>query len=120
MTRQSAFDDVETGLQDLAQTRRLRELTEEEREKRLRDIERVRGRYDMPRPIKEGVAQLADTYRISHSTAAAILLAYALHQLSEQAIDFDNVDRRPSDSPRFNYQVDDTFVIQVLEGDEEL
>lgn len=120
MTRQSAFDDVETGLQDLAQTRRLRELTEEERKKRLRDIERVRGRYDMPRPIKEGVAQLADTYGISHSMAAAILLAHALHKLSEQAIDFDHVDRRPSDSPKYDYQVEDAFILQVLEGSAEL
>lgn len=120
MSRQSAFDDVETGLEDLAQSRKLRELTETEREKRLRDIQRVRGRYDMPRAIKEGVAQLADKYGISHSMAAATLLAHALCELSEQCIDFTKVPRNPSESPQYNYRVEDAYILKVLEGSESL
>ena len=120
MNRQSAFDDVETGLQDLAQSKRIRHMTEEERHKREKDMQRVRGRYDMPRLIKEQVAQLADHYETSHSMAAATLLAHALHALSEQQINFDNVTREPSTSPRYGYVIPDDFILGVLNGEEEL
>ena len=120
MSRQSAFNDVEQGIEDLAQSKKLRGMSEDERKEHKRQIERVRGRYDMPRAIKDGVARIADKEGISHSMAAALLLADNLRRLENEEISLYGIDKTSSESPKYDWTIPDEQIIKVLEGKKKL
>lgn len=95
--------DVKAWLDEAAENRSA--LTEKQR----RDRERVRGRYDMPRWLKEAVDEAADVYETSASQMAATLLAWALKDLNEGDGELRKViegNRALSRSLRFRYDLE--------------
>jgi hypothetical protein len=120
VNRQSAFDDVEKGIEDLAQSKKIREMSEDERKRRKKDMERVRGRYDMPRAVKDGVAEIANQIGVSHSSVAALLLAESLRRLRNDEISLYKIDKDPSESPKYDFSIPDDEVLKVLEGKKKL
>lgn len=82
--------------------------------------ERARGRYDMPRPVKEEVARIANGMNISHSMIAAVLLADSLRRLRDGEISLDEVDKLPSDSPKYGWVIPYEEILKVLDGEREL
>lgn len=82
--------------------------------------ERVRGRYDMPWLVKKHVASIAELQGISHSMAAALLLAYALNRYIAGEISFKSIRREPSESPKYTYNIPNVEIVQVLQGEKKL
>lgn len=71
------------------------------------NIER-RGRralYDLPPDLIRCISQLAETYRLTNSMVAGVLLIHGLRDIQGGTLDLGKF-RMPSDSPRYDFRVD--------------
>jgi len=72
-----------------------------------RNIER-RGRralYDLPPDLIRHISLLAETYRLTNSMVAGVLLIHGLRDIQDGALDLGTL-RMPSDSPRYDFRID--------------
>jgi len=115
--RRSAIDgEVDAALADLAQIDRTRHMSQKERDRLQKQLERVDAHYDVPRAVKDAIVQLGDNLGTSASAVARVLLAYGLRQYKEGAIDFYRVNKSPSVSPKYDYQIEDQEILAILAG----
>lgn len=118
--RQAVGSDAQAAIEDLERKARQRHLSPEERARRQREAQRVRGRYDIPKGVKDRVEVIADQYGISASAAAGALLAYALNHYNEGDISLHNLHKQPSPSPLYDFKVESDEIVNVLEGRRDL
>jgi hypothetical protein len=72
-----------------------------------RNIER-RGRralYDLPPDLIRHISLLAETYRLTNSMVAGVLLIHGLRDIQDGSLDLGTL-RIPSDSPRYDFRID--------------
>lgn len=115
--RRSAIDgEVDAALTDLAKIDKTRRMSATERDRLRKQVERVDAHYDVPRAIKDAVSELGDRLGTSASAVARVLLAYGLQQYAAGEIDFYNVRKNPSVSPKYDYQIEDEEILAILSG----
>lgn len=107
---------MDAALTDLAHIDKSRHLSPKERDRLQKQVERVDAHYDVPRAVKDAVAELGDRLGTSASAVARVLLAYGLHQYAAGEIDFYNVRKNPSVSPKYDYQIEDKEILAILSG----
>ncbi len=118
--RQALGSDAQAAIEDLQKTVEQRHLTAEERARRQREAERVRGRYDIPKGVKDRVEAIARDYGISASAAAGALLAHALNRYNAGDISLNNLQKQLSPSPLYDFKVETDEIVNVLEGRRDL
>ena len=86
-------------------------LPPKERRKKAREREKMRRRqpgratYDLPKKLKDRIAEIADDHQVPISQVAAVLLSYGLKALEQGEIELDNYKKEPSLSPRYEYNL---------------
>lgn len=114
--RQATGEDARAALEDLERLGEERHLSKKERERRRREAERVRGRYDIPRAVKEGIEEIASAQGVSASAVAGAFLADSLRRYRDEQITLHRLKMTPSPSPLYDFKVEETEVLDVLEG----
>jgi hypothetical protein len=83
-------------------------LSPKERSKKAREREKMRRRkerratYDLPKKIKERIAEIANQHQVPISQVAALLLSHGLNALDSGELNLDDYkDTQPSSSPRY-------------------
>lgn len=117
----SSWDDlIETTLDEVTtadaqaateagkQAQMERGLTKKQRKEKARQAARVRVFYDVPDWVRDAIQEQAELERTSASSLAAALLAEGLWALRAGKVD---LQKRPSDSPRFDW------IVEVRERD---
>jgi len=64
-----------------------------------------RALYDLPPDLIKRISQIAETYRLTNSMVAGVLLIHGLREIEDGKLDLREL-RLPSDSPRYDYRVD--------------
>jgi len=118
--RQAVGTDAQAAIEDLEKQAQQRHLSPEERARRQQQAQRVRGRYDIPKAIKDQVETIGKQYGISASAAAGALLGYALNLYNAGDISLDNLDKELSPSPLYDFKVESEEIVNVLEGRRDL
>lgn len=112
--RQATGDDARAALKDLERLDEERRLSKAERERRKREAERVRGRYDIPRAVKEGIEEIADALGVSASAVAGAFLADSLRRYRAGESTFQHLEKTPSPSPLYDFKVEEEEILKVL------
>lgn len=114
--RQAVGKDARTALEDLQRLEKERHLSKEERERKKREAERVRGRYDIPRAVKEGIEEIANTLGLSASAVAGAFLADSLRRYRDGESTLQTLKKVPSPSPLYDFKVEESEILKVLHG----
>lgn len=112
--------EVDAALQDLEAIDKARGMTADERQRLKRQLERVDAHYDVPRALKDTITQLGEELGTSASAVARVMLAHALRQYEDGELDFHKVHKKPSISPKYDYQIEDEEVLAILSGERNL
>ncbi len=114
--RRSAIDPAVASLVTEGERRqRRRRLPRAQQVKARRDAARQRTIYDIPGEVAQAVAQVAKEEGISASAVAALLLAEGLRRLEKEEISLHGL-KKPSQSPKYDWQVPAGVILEVLEG----
>ena len=100
--------DAQSAVQAGKQAQAERGLTKKQRKEKARQAARVRVFYDVPDWLRDAIQAQAEAERTSASSLAAALLAEGLWALRAGKVD---LQKRPSDSPRFDW------IVEVRERD---
>lgn len=95
--------DAEQATKAGKQAQAERGLTKKQRKEKVRQAARVRVFFDVPDWLRDAVMQAAEAEGTSASSLAAALLDAGLRELSAGRLD---LQKRPSDSPRFEWIVE--------------
>lgn len=101
-------NDAQTAVQAGKQAQAERGLTKRQRKEKARQAARVRVFYDVPDWLRDAIQEQAEREGTSASSLAAALLAEGLWALRAGKVD---LQKRPSDSPRFDW------IVEVKERD---
>ncbi len=116
--RRSAIGgEVDAALQDLEAIDEARGMTAEERQRLKKQLKRVDAHYDVPRALKDAITQLGAELGTSSSAVARVMLAHALRQYEDGKLDFHKVHKKPSVSPKYDYQIEDKEILAILSGE---
>jgi hypothetical protein len=90
----------------------LRERKKKARErKKIRERKERRVTYDLPPALRQRISETADEQGVPASQLATLLLRFGLKALDSGEIDLANHPRKPSKSPRYDWNL-------VIEGEE--
>jgi hypothetical protein len=109
--RQTLDPAVANILSDFEQRQTEAHLPAKERSKRAKEREKMRQRqpkrvtYDLPKKLKERIAEIADQHQVPISQVAALFLTYGLKAHDSGELDLGKYKKRLTDSPRYKYKL---------------
>ena len=102
-TLSEVTEDAQAAAEAGKQAQAERGLTRRQRKEKARQAARVRVFYDVPAWVRDAIMEEAERELTSASSLAAALLAVGLRELRMGRVD---LQKRPSDSPRFEWVVE--------------
>ena len=83
-----------------------------------RQAARSRVTYDIPLPVRNAVAHIAEQEGLSTSAVAALLLADGVHRYRGGRVFLGDGIKQLSSSPKYDYTVSDEAILAVLRGEQ--